>query len=234
MPERVIAIGDIHGCADAFAAILKLIEPTQDDTLVVLGDCIDRGPGSRRVIELMLDADDRCNLVPLFGNHEEMLLAAVDRPGTAISWLSCGGTDTLVSYGVASAQELPREHLLYIRTWKDYYEIDTHFFAHGSYNARVPLDRQEWGYERWQSLRDRMPKAHRNGKTAVVGHTSQKDGEVLDADYLLCIDTYCCGGKWLTAVDVSNGLLWQVDAQGQPRDGRETPVPVPNRENPSK
>lgn len=233
MPERLIAIGDIHGCADAFAAVLGLIEPAADDTLVVLGDVVDRGPASRRVVELMLDADDRCNLVPLLGNHEEMLLAAVDRPSTAISWLSCGGSDTLASYGVSSAQQLPREHLLYVRTWKDYYQTDSHFFAHGSYSPRVPLDEQEWGYERWQSLRDYIPEPHESGKTAIVGHTSQKNGEVLDVGHLVCIDTYCCGGKWLTALDVTNGLIWQVDAAGQPRAGRLSPVPLPSRGNPS-
>ena len=46
MTDRIIAIGDIHGCANALATLLEAIKPTQQDTLVFLGDYIDRGPDS--------------------------------------------------------------------------------------------------------------------------------------------------------------------------------------------
>lgn len=217
MSNRVIAIGDIHGCAAALEGMLQLIQPQSSDTIVVLGDCIDRGPNSRGVIEKLLTLADDCHLVTLLGNHEEMLLSAVDRPGSAWMWLECGGRETLASYSVDAASELPREHLLFIRTWGDCYETATHFFAHGNYDPRTPLDRQEWGYQRWQSLRDVLPARHLSGKIAVVGHTSQKYGEVMDVGHLICIDTHCCGGKWLTALDVQAGTYWQVGPNGQPR-----------------
>ena len=56
-----------------------------------------------------------------------------------------------------------------------------------------------------------------SGKTAVVGHTSQKTGEVLDVGHLICIDTYCYGGGWLTAFDATDGRYWQVDREGESR-----------------
>ena len=49
MTERMIAIGDIHGCSAALAALVRAIDPTPLDTLVFLGDYIDRGPDSRGV-----------------------------------------------------------------------------------------------------------------------------------------------------------------------------------------
>ena len=51
MTDRIIAIGDVHGCAKALAALLEAVQPTQQDTLVFLGDYIDRGPDSRDVVE---------------------------------------------------------------------------------------------------------------------------------------------------------------------------------------
>jgi serine/threonine protein phosphatase 1 len=48
---RTIAIGDVHGCARALAVLLDAIGPTQDDTLVPLGDFIDCGPDSRAVLD---------------------------------------------------------------------------------------------------------------------------------------------------------------------------------------
>jgi serine/threonine protein phosphatase 1 len=62
-----------------------------------------------------------------------------------------------------------------------------------------------------------VPDPHDNGKQAIVGHTSQKNGEVLDVGHLVCIDTYCWGGGWLTALDASSGQIWQANQQGQLR-----------------
>ena len=38
-----------------------------------------------------------------------------------------------------------------------------------------------------------------SGKTAIVGHTPTRSGEIFDVGYLKCLDTYCYGGGWLTA-----------------------------------
>ena len=73
---RIIAIGDVHGCSAALAALVQAIAPTPLDTLVFLGDYIDRGPDSRGVLEQVIALAERCIVVPLLGNHEEMLLAA--------------------------------------------------------------------------------------------------------------------------------------------------------------
>ena len=73
---RTIAIGDIHGCSVAFAALLESIDPQSDDTIVTLGDYVDRGIDSKGVIELLIALGDRCHFVPLLGNHEEMMVGA--------------------------------------------------------------------------------------------------------------------------------------------------------------
>jgi serine/threonine protein phosphatase 1 len=70
---------------------------------------------------------------------------------------------------------------------------------------------------RWLSLRDWVPPPHVSGKTAIVGHTAQRSGEILDLGYLKCIDTWCYGGGWLTALEVNTGQVWQADAQGNLR-----------------
>lgn len=215
MSDRIIAIGDVHGCAAALATLIEVIQPAPSDTLVMLGDCVDRGPDSRGVVDLVLKLTDLCHVVPLLGNHEEMVLAAADRPGTATEWLRHGGRQMLDSYGVARADELPREHLLFFRTWGDYWETPSHFFCHGSYAPNVPLADQEWGYQRWETILPRIPAMHVTGKTAVVGHTAQKTGAVFNAGHVICIDTYCHGGGWLTALDVERGTVWQSDARGQ-------------------
>ena len=104
----------------------------------------------------------------------------------------------------------------YIRTWGDFFETKSHFFAHGNYEPERRLAEQHWQTMRWQSLKSCDSRRRMlSGKTAVVGHTSQKSGEVLDLGHLICIDTYCWGGGWLTALDTTTGQIWQVDREGQ-------------------
>jgi len=99
MPARTLAIGDIHGCDFALATLLDQVAPGQDDTLIVLGDVIDRGAGSKQVLDLLLDMSKRCRLIFIRGNHEEMLIGAPESRGLRESWLQYGGTQTLFSYG---------------------------------------------------------------------------------------------------------------------------------------
>jgi serine/threonine protein phosphatase 1 len=63
--ERTIAIGDIHGCSAALAAVIQAIEPTPVDTLVFLGDYIDRGPDSRGVLVQVVAVVVQYVVVPL-------------------------------------------------------------------------------------------------------------------------------------------------------------------------
>jgi serine/threonine protein phosphatase 1 len=218
MSRRVIAIGDVHGCATALRALIEHLQLRSDDTLIPLGDCIDRGLESRQVIEQLLALREKCRLIPILGNHEEMMLSFLDGRPQPDDWIECGGAATLASYASApGTRGVPPEHVDYIRSWGDCFETDSHFFVHGSYEPSRPLQEQHWRTLRWHSLRTAVPKPHHSGRTAVVGHTSQKDGEILDLGHLVCIDTYCWGGGWLTAFDASSGQIWQVDREGRLR-----------------
>ncbi len=217
--SRLIAIGDIHGCSAALRAVLTAIDLGAEDRLVTLGDYVDRGPDSRGVIETLLEVEASGRLFPLLGNHEEMMLGAIRGTSPRHWWLQHGGVQTLESYGfVGDLSALPDEHLAFLDRCLPYYEAEDTFFTHANYVADEPLDQQPAEALRWQSLAEHFPAAHYSGKRAVVGHTAQKKGEVLDADYLWCVDTYCHGGGWLTACDVMTGDMWQANADGRLRD----------------
>ncbi len=70
MTGRLIAIGDIHGCHLEFAELLDRLEPQRDDRIVLLGDLVNRGPDSCRVIDLAR----QCRATSILGNHELRLL----------------------------------------------------------------------------------------------------------------------------------------------------------------
>lgn len=225
VPQRIIAIGDIHGCATALRTLLDAIKPGPADVLVPLGDYIDRGPDSRGVIDTLISLQELCTLVPLLGNHEEMLFTARVTKGDMRFWLQFGGDETLQSYGCERLypgpqdlyQYIPLKHFDFLRNCRSYYETDTHFFIHANYAHDGPLDQQPQSLTRWISLKEQAPLPHLSGKTAIVGHTAQTSGQVLDLGFLKCIDTYCHGGMWLTALDVLSGQVWQANDLGQLR-----------------
>ncbi len=179
------------------------------------------------MIEDLFQLRERCRLIPLLGNHEELMLNFVDGKPQPDNWLEIGGLPTLRSYSqTLSPQDIPPSHVDYIRTWGDYFETSSHFFAHGSYEPDCPLGQQHWQTMRWQSLKYGIPEPHLSGKTAIVGHTSQKSGEILNLGHIICIDTYCWGGGWLTALDTTSGRIWQVDREGNRRPGTSAVQPA--------
>jgi len=209
---RTIAIGDIHGCATALKALLAMLELTTDDTLVMLGDAIDRGPDSRDVLEQLIAVGKLCNFVPILGNHEQMLLDAIDRKRPQREWLIHGGNETLDSYGsVSTLADIPQEHVDFICTWIDYFETDGYFFAHGNYLPKKKLNKQPWEEMRWRSLKNFLPAQHVSKKTAILGHTANKQGEIVNHGHLVCIDTFCHGGGWLTALEPKTVMVWQAN-----------------------
>jgi serine/threonine protein phosphatase 1 len=98
-----------------------------------------------------------------------------------------------------------------------YYETETHLFVHAGYIPELPLDQQPRAVLLWRETDARIAQPHCSGKVAVVGHTPQRSGEVLDLSFLLNTDTNCHRGGWLTALEVQTGKVWQADRDGQLR-----------------
>ena len=98
-----------------------------------------------------------------------------------------------------------------------FHETAGHLFFHANYRADLPPSEQPDYVLLWEHLTSTLPAPHESGKIAVVGHTPQWTGEILDLGHVLCIDTLCCMGGYLTALDVETGELWQADIHGNLR-----------------
>ena len=217
---RTIALGDIHGCSAALAAVIEAVNPQPDDTIIALGDYIDRGPDSHGVVEQLLALSERCQLIPLLGNHESLLLAVrhADEQEEAFDfWVrGCGGDATLDSYG-GRLDRIPPAHWNFFASLRRFHETDTHLFVHANYRPHVALADQPDEVLLWSHL-IKTPLPHISGKTAIVGHTPQPTGQILDAGHLVCIDTWCFGQGYLTAYDVHSREIWQADKKGRLRE----------------
>jgi serine/threonine protein phosphatase 1 len=201
LPEgmRVYAVGDIHGRADLLARMRGLISADLARTnpevalVVLLGDYVDRGPNSKAVLESLATEPFPVPMVPLFGNHEAMLLDFLDRPEAGEAWRRFGGIETVHSYGVevadlrsgqnlpGVAQQLkaaiPEHHLTFLRDAKLSHAVGHYFFCHAGVRPGVPLDQQRDEDLLW--IRDDfMGSDEPFGAIVVHGHTPAEQPSV--------------------------------------------------------
>ncbi|QDT90161.1 metallophosphoesterase family protein [Gimesia algae] len=210
---RLIAIGDIHGHNLALQALLEQIVPVEDDTIVILGDYINRGPDSCGVIETLLELHEQCQLIPILGNHEEMMLDSRDDCHAEQRWMYQGGKATLESYGDnAGIGQISQTHWRFLSECRPYYETENFIFTHANYCWYSALDQQPSSLLRWLSLKESEPRPHVSGKTVILGHTP---GVIRDYGFCRCIDTGCGFGGQLTAMDVASNTSWQVTESGE-------------------
>lgn len=212
---RLLAIGDIHGCSRAMGALLDAVSPASGDVVVALGDFVDWGPDSCGVLDRLLDLRSRCNLIPLRGNHEEMMLRSRLNADEHALWLRAGGDVTLRSYANGS---IPESHWSFIEhECRDFQETDSHIFVHGGLDPDIPLKEQPVYMLRWKTFRDVRP--HCSGKVVVCGHTTQRDGKPRSLGHSICIDTGASRGGWLTCLEPASGEYWQSNQDGITRRG---------------
>lgn len=212
---RHLAIGDIHGCITALSTLVEFVAPDSDDTIVTLGDYVDRGPDSAAVVEYVLALSQSQAVVSLRGNHEIMMLDSRDKKSWFQPWMGYGGEATLQSYG-GSFEGVPEEHFDFLRNGLvSYHECDSHFFVHAFADADIPLDEQTDATLYWRKYKN--PQPHCSGKIMVCGHTAQRSGLPLNDGHSVCIDTWAHGEGWLTCLDVESGTIWQANEQGETR-----------------
>ena len=188
----IYAVSDIHGCADqlanVFAAIdhhLTRVRP-KHPIQVFLGDYIDRGPASRRVIDMLIDRGQRHETIFLKGNHEAMLPDLLRDPEGFPTFKQFGGLQTLLSYGVvpsvnpdpdeqqslikALAQKIPDPHRRFFDHLRPKFFCGDFLFAHAGVNPGIPLSKQKEQDLLW--IRDEFLSSDKNfGKFIVHGHT---------------------------------------------------------------
>lgn len=217
MAGRTLAVGDIHGCHVALDVLLSGLAPAPDDTFVILGDVVDRGPGSKQCVDRLLELGRSCRIVLILGNHEEMMLEALGhRPQASgfkmADWLNFGGRETLASYG-GDISQVPGEHIEFLKTAVPYWETEHHLFIHANLEPGVALASQSGEWLRWTHLtgfEQRWP----TGQTIICGHTPQRSGRPLVFPGWVDIDTLAFSFGWLTALEVETGEIFQANQAG--------------------
>ena len=217
---RVYAIGDSHGCSGHLralhAAILEDAAAAGGDiarwVVVYLGDYIDRGPDSRGLIGMLIEAPlSGFESVFLMGNHDATLLRLIEEGQAPQTWMLNGALDTLESYGIDPAvwaegpaalraavkARVPPTHVAFLRGLKLSHVEGDYFFTHAGIRPGVSFEAQAAEDLLW--IREPFLESRADhGKVVVHGHTPAVAPEV--RANRIGIDTGAVYGGVLTAL----------------------------------
>jgi serine/threonine protein phosphatase 1 len=215
----VYCVGDIHGRDDLLREMAGRVEAdlanrSVDQTVTVfLGDYVDRGLGSMRVVEQLARSEWPTRIIALAGNHEDLLLAFLEDAAVLEDWRNLGGLETLYSYGVdvggamvgrdfevvqrEFVARFPDSHRNFLRTLKICTTIGDYFFCHAGVMPGMPLDRQR--REDLLTIREPFLSSQaEHGKLVVHGHTPSAAPDV--RPNRIGIDTAAFGTNRLTCL----------------------------------
>jgi serine/threonine protein phosphatase 1 len=197
------AIGDVHGRHDLLVRLLAEIErhaAGRAHTIVCLGDYIDRGPDSAAVVETLmaLQSARPRDVVCLLGNHESMLLNALNDLKATTLWVMNGGDTTLASFGAAVPRAVPAAVVAWLTSLPAAHEDTLRYYVHAGFRPGRRMDKQAHHDMLWI----REPFLERDydfGKHVVHGHTPIQTGQPDIRPYRTNLDTGAVFGGPLTA-----------------------------------
>ncbi len=194
-------IADIHGRDDLLNKLIKAIgkdagkHEAERCILVTLGDYIDRGWDSQKVIDTLLHLPlKKFETRHLKGNHEDLFLQFLKDPNEGVLWVENGGWATLLSYGFAPdelpetledlvvvrdklLERMPASHVEFFKSLKVHYQLGDYYFVHAGVNPNVSLEQQQVEDMIW--IRQEFLNSKKNfGKIIVHGHSIVKTPEV--------------------------------------------------------
>ncbi len=224
--DRVFVFGDLHGCPDEPELLLGFLTKEEGladgDAVVFLGDYIDRGPGSKNVIELLIDFRTKHpQTFFIKGNHEDMLLDFLGFGGRmGQAFLYNGGLETVQSYGISvfappeeMVHSIPEAHVQFFSELLSILTIGEFICVHAGLNPLRDLSHQNNGDVFW--IRDEfIASVHSFERLVVFGHTPYRD-VLVHAPYKVGIDTGLVFGNKLSCLELKSGALFQVNKGGK-------------------
>lgn len=227
--QLVYAVGDIHGCYDLLTELLADLAKDWSEraggrrpVLIFLGDYVDRGADSAKVLEAMVQLQRRSDVQVhlLMGNHEQALLAFLDKPEAGANWLHFGGRQTLTAYGVRPPEPadrpedyvtardellsaMPAAHLRLLQQLELMAFVGDYVFVHAGVRPGKSLSKQSDRDLLW--IREGFLDAQGpHEKVVVHGHTWTCDRPDL-LEHRIGIDTGAYSTGVLTALRLDNG-----------------------------
>ena len=177
---RRFAISDLHGCFETFKALLhEICKFDRDDSLYLLGDLIDRGPNSRKLMDYIIDMiNDGLDVHYVRGNHEQMLLDALHSDRDFVTWTINGAKHTLNNFNVDRPRDIPKKYISFVQSSEFYIELNDYVLVHAGLNCEAPNPFSDRDSMMW-TRHNHVDLIKTKGKPIVTGHTPHIYDEIV-------------------------------------------------------
>ena len=214
MNNRLFAIGDIHGCFDSLKELVEnKIQLQKDDKLILLGDYIDRGNKSKEVVDFIIELlENGYDVIPIMGNHESMLLDALEDEKNISKWIQNGGNETLKSFEINLLKVIESKYIEFFKGLRCYYAFEDYLFVHAGFNDNLLNPFTDYYSMLWK-CKETYTNPLLSDKTIVHGHNPVRvaicEERVHTKHLVINIDTGCVykdneGFGRLAAYDCNN------------------------------
>jgi serine/threonine protein phosphatase 1 len=211
--EKILIVGDIHGCYTELQELLDRVGLSSDDKIIAVGDIVDRGPDSPRVLQFFRECP---GAISLMGNHERKHVRSLrGEIEPALSQLI-----TRWQFG----EEIYPQAVAFMDTFPRFLELPEVILVHGFFEPGVPLVEQRENVlvgsltgARYLSRRYgcQWYELYQNDKPIIVGHQdySGKHEPFIYKDIVFGIDTECCRGGALTGLTLPDFKIFSVPSR---------------------
>lgn len=210
---RTLVIGDIHGQYKSMLDVLAAAEYNSDvDRLIVLGDEVDGGRDSYKVVEYLASQP---NVIKILGNHDAWFINYIKTGFELPAWIHQGGSATLASYSKENRGKIPIKHAEYLHAAYPYFiDSNKNIYVHGGFNPLISIKEQDvddltWDRSLIKYAKNNVIPSYRH---VFVGHTTTtyyNSFKPLTFNNLTMMDT---GAGWhghVTVMDVDTFDYWQ-------------------------
>jgi len=181
--KRRIAVGDVHGCQKTLHKLLfENIRITKKDEIYLLGDLIDRGPAIKQVVDDVIRWREEGYWINcIIGNHEWLLLKALESEENYELWMRNDGLSTLKSFHINDIHHLPKHYVNFFMGMAYHLETAHFVIVHGglNFNLNNPFEDRDsmvWARNRFVDL------SKTKNKRLIVGHTPTPLNEILESN----------------------------------------------------
>jgi len=227
--NRRIVVGDIHGCIRTFRMLVEeKIKLKKTDTLFLTGDYIDRGPDSKAVTDyIMRLRKESYEVVALMGNHEYLLLHAMESWEYFKLWMLNSGGTTLHDFGIdtenhagpEAISRIPAPYLDFFRDLRYFAETPGFFITHGCFEGRTENPLEDVSSMIWRRI-ESYNETFLCGRKLIHGHIPMPVEEIRrrvddPASLILNLDAGCVyvnkpGLGYLAALDLDSLNLFAL------------------------
>lgn len=204
---KINVIADIAG---RYNELMKLLEVMpKADKIVLVGDLVDRGPDSKKVVQWAMNGShDGVPIITLYGNHEDIFVNGyLDQMYPMEHAVNNGYFPTMKSYGVTSPADYPESHVQWMQKLPLFHREEGLFISHAPWLGNKLPEKNGDELDKWkyQLIWNRYPPEKVEGVFQVHGHNHRKEKY---EDWGICIDN--CAQKVLTGLHWPTKALYEV------------------------